>query len=270
MRGKVVQLIVALLAAVVWTHCQGKENVTMEQKPLESLLRERRFCPWLSDYFVKDASFVKTSSESRSGRSVVLVHGWGVREQAMNRLAVALAREGYDVYNYDYPSSRYGIAELAEQFRKAFQTLLHALPPEERLYVVTHSMGGLLLRGAMAESSEAECRRISAVVMLGPPNSGSKLAWFGKLPIVRKLNRSLGDMAPEEEAYGKSIPLPPWMPPIGIVAGQYDGKVAVKDTFLPAGIPFEHVVVKCSHPGLRRPKTTLPLILAFFRKLSFQ
>ena len=134
---------------------------------------------------------------------------------------------------------------------------------------VTHSMGGILLRATMARMNEAECRRVEAIVMLGPPNRGSVLAYSGTSRAARGINASLADMTPSPDSYVRNIPPPPYLPPVGVVAGKYDGKVALSSTLLPDGQPCERVIVPCTHPGLRDPKYTLDPILRFFRSKSF-
>ena len=59
------------------------------------------------------------------------------------------------------------------------------------------------------------------------------------------------------------------VPPTGIIAGKNDGKVAVEDTHLPEPLHHEHIVVDCSHPGLRSPANVLEHILKFFRTSTF-
>lgn len=195
--------------------------------------------------------------------TAVLIHGWGVRAGAMEPLAKMLNAAGFTVLNYDYPTSKAHIAEHGKRFLELFR--------EERfpgkLFFLTHSMGGLVLRYALAEMTEAECRKIDAVVMLGPPNRGSRLAVPGRFRGAAKINASLGDMAPGAKAL--EIPPPVFLPVVGIIAGNFDGKVKPADTALPDGFPFEFCRVACTHPGLRRPVNTGTPILNFFRNRKF-
>ena len=195
--------------------------------------------------------------------TAVLIHGWGVRAAAMGPLARYLNAAGFTVLNYDYPTSRAHIAEHGKRFLELFRE--ERFPG--RIFFLTHSMGGLVLRYALAGLTEAECRSIAAVVMLGPPNRGSRLAVPGKFRGAAKINASLGDMAPGAKAL--EIPPPAFLPPVGIIAGNFDGKVKPADTVLPDGLPFESVRIGCTHPGLRRPVNTGALILDFFRNRKF-
>ena len=229
----------------------------------------------LTSYFERGYRFHKLESVAPSrkhgaeDRAVFLIHGWGVRAISMGRLASALADAGFTVYNYDYPTSKRTIREHSEIFLSMYRAILSADTPAE-VYFVTHSMGGLLFRAALARMSESECRRVEAVVMLGPPNRGSALAYFGDSRAVRGINASLADMTPSPESYVMNIPQPPFLPPVGIIAGRFDGKVAVESTSLPAGQAFHRTVVPCTHPGLRIPRNTFPAVLHFFRRKTFR
>jgi len=211
----------------------------------------------------RDAGYGFSRYPGEGGATAVLIHGWGVRAHSMGNLAKMLQRAGYSVLNYDYPSSERGIEAHAERFLACYRREA----PAGKIYFLTHSMGGLILRHAMAKMSEAECRAIDAIVLLGPPNGGSWLAIFGKSPMVKFFNASLGDMAPGAGAL--DIPAPAWLPPVGIIAGKMDGKVPFASTALPAGMPFRRERVAATHPGLRRPSRTGELILQFFRFKSF-
>ena len=226
----------------------------------------------LTNFFERGYRFYKLESVSASHqqekRDVFLIHGWGVRAAAMARLGAALADEGFTVYNYDYPTSKRNIRDHSEIFLTLYRRILHSAKPAN-VFFLTHSMGGILLRAVLAQMNEAECRRIEAIVMLGPPNRGSVLAYLGKSRIACGLNASLADMTPSPDAFVQNIPPPSFLPPVGIIAGKYDGKVALSSTLLPDGQPCERIIVPCTHPGLRDPHYTLAPILSFFRTKSF-
>lgn len=227
----------------------------------------------LTNYFERGYRFHKlepvSSARKEDTKTVFLLHGWGVRAASMTRLATALADSGFTVSNYDYPTSKRSIQEHAEIFLALYRFVLSSDNTAE-VYFVTHSMGGILLRAALSQMNEAECRRIEAVVMLGPPNRGSVLAYFGKSKVARTINASLADMTPSPDSFVQNIPPPPFLPPVGIIAGKFDGKVAWDNTLLPDGQPCERIIVPCTHPGLRNPGYTLDPILRFFRSKSFQ
>ena len=227
----------------------------------------------IANYFEAGYRFRKFEPESSFGgqgvKAVFLIHGWGVRATSMELLAKVLAGTGYTVFNYDYPSSRQSIEEHAMVFLDLYRQTLRREHIRRKVCFLTHSMGGILLRAAMAKMSETECRNIEAVVMLGPPNRGSILAHLGKIDLVRTFNSSLADMVTDADSYVRNIPTPPFLPPVGIIAGRFDGKVALGSTPLPEGQMCHRTIVDCTHPGLRIPRNTFPTILHFFRKKTF-
>ena len=250
-----------------WWRILDRNNMRAARGTTEEQLRnllEDRPTSVFSNYFDRGYRFSKTPAANATGKTVILIHGWGVRAYSMQELAKALAEQGFDAFNYDYHSSERSIASHVNIFLEHYRKLVQQLPPDEKLHILTHSMGGLILRGALASMTSDECQRISSIVMLGPPNKGSRLAYLGEIPGVRDWNLSLGDMTPEETSYVMNIPEPAWLPPTGIIAGKRDGKVAVEDTHLPEPLPFEHIVVDCSHPELRKPANVLEHILKFF------
>ena len=224
---------------------------------------------YMNNYFERGERFfrIAPAEPAADAKIVFLLHGWGVRAVSMEPLGRALAAHGCIVYNYDYPTSKKRIAAHAAVFLERWRAQLAAERIGKPVFFVTHSMGGLVLRTTMAAMTAAECRRIAGLVMLGPPNQGSGWAHFGRGP-VRHLNASLSDMLPGEDSFLQTIPPPPVLPPVLIVAGDHDEKVALRRTPLPAGQPYERKIVSSTHFGLRDPRRVMPEILAFLAEIG--
>ena len=235
------------------------------ERQLEALLDNRSISPFLN-YMDEGFCFGKTPARKATGNTVVLIHGWALRASSMQDLANGLAERGFDTYSYDYPTSKCDLSRHCDIFLSKFRDLMRQLPDNEKIHILTHSMGGLVIRGALAEMTSRECHRIRAIVMLGPPNHGSALA---SIPIIDNFNHSLKDMRPDDDSFVNNIPSPAWLPPVGIIAGRFDEKVPLESTSLPAPLAYDLTVVNCTHPGLRKPSNVLEHILAFYRKLSF-
>ena len=233
----------------------------LDEKQLESFLNDRP-TSFAANYL--DVGYAFSRYAGDEGKTAVLIHGWGVRASSMATLAEMLHRAGYSVLNYDYPSSEKSIRQHAERFLTCYRREhLHG-----KIHFLTHSMGGLILRCALAEMTESECRAIDSIVMLGPPNQGSLLALIGTAEPFKSLNVSLGDMVPGSDTL--RIRAPRYLPPVGIIAGTLDGKVPFESTALPGGLPFQRTAVTCTHPGLRDPGNTGTLIEYFFQHKTFR
>jgi len=180
-------------------------------------------------------------------RLVILLHGLARSRASCEPMAQALEEAGFAVAALAYPSTRRSIREHAEQVHR----VLDGLEGVEEVSFVSHSLGGLVARQALAlPGSWREHVRIGRMVMLAPPSHGSALAASLKdwLPFRVALGPSLRDVA-EEAA---TIPPPPC--PFAIVAaghgergwnpllqGNDDGLLTVEETRLEGAAEFRQV-----------------------------
>lgn len=211
--------------------------------------------------------------------TVVLVHGLGRGPLSMARLASALERDGHAVRNIGYASTKRDLPTLAEQvFGPVFADGTAAAGS---VHVVTHSMGGILLRQYLADHGVPAT--LGRVVMLGPPNRGSEIVdRLGSWPLFRWINGPsgvrLGTGAEEPPA---ALGAWPETIELGVIAGDFswnplfsamipgvdDGKVSVERTHL-AG-ERDHAVVWASHTWLMWRSETIGLTRAFLRDGRF-
>ncbi|WP_299594103.1 alpha/beta fold hydrolase [uncultured Microbulbifer sp.] len=145
----------------------------------------------------------------------ILIHGITKDSSSMEAIASALDDAGFHTVNLDYPSKKYPIETLAEM------TLPRGISACDQaqaspLYFVTHSMGGLLLRQYYENRVVDDVAR---VVMLGPPNQGSRLGNFlSCIPIIKDVNGPAGNQMGIDE---RALPnrLGPVKFPLGVIAG---------------------------------------------------
>lgn len=156
-----------------------------------------------------------TTSPGEEPGPLVLLHGLGRTPLSMWRLAREAQRRGHRTHNLGYPSRRAPIRELAERMGPRLATIAAAGGP---LDAVTHSLGGILLRAAVA-GGWLDPSAIRRVVMLAPPSTGSELAdVLSRTPLFRLV---IGPAGPELRTGAAGIPagLPPVPFEAGIIAG---------------------------------------------------
>jgi pimeloyl-ACP methyl ester carboxylesterase len=180
---------------------------------------------------------------------VVLLHGLARGHGSMAKLSTYLRKHGFDTWSTTYPSRQHSIAYLAS----ALTEQIVDAAGERPISAVTHSMGGIIVR-------HLQDRRLrwERIVMLAPPNRGSRLAAsFVRNPLFQFFYGPAG----LELADATAWPLPP-VPP-AIIAGtrslaltnvtswtagrrfpagvKNDGTVAVEETKLDQMAAFREV-----------------------------
>lgn len=219
-----------------------------------------------------------TASVTQAADTVVLLHGLGRSPLAMVRLARDLRAEGYDVRNLAYPSQRADIRTLADA---TLSPVFAEAPAGSRIHVVTHSLGGILVRQYLHDHGTPAT--LGRVVMLAPPNAGSELVdrlhgWR----LYRRINGPAGlQLGTDDGSVPRNLGATPPGVEIGIIAGNVslnpffsalidgpdDGKVSVARTHL-AG-ESAHVTVPYSHTWLMWRRPVLAEIRTFLRTGRF-
>lgn len=215
---------------------------------------------------------VKPIAEARP--CVILLHGLARTKTSMVTLEQSLAYAGFDVVNQGYPSRSAQIEILAEEaLTVARQACTNGNSPD----VVTHSMGGILLRAYAQAHPDLEWGR---VVMLAPPNHGSGIidehgdkTWF------QMLN---GPAAEQLRTGGLPDHLPPVPFETGIIAGSQslnpatsalvegedDGKVSIASTKV-AGMRA-HITLPVTHTFMMHNPKVMAQTLMFLQTGQFK
>ena len=202
---------------------------------------------------------------------VVLVHGLIRRSYNMPPMAKFLSQNGFATYVYDYKTSTQVMAAHGDDLREYLKKVI-AENPEKPINVVTHSMGGILARYALGENNgteELDISRIKRVVMLAPPNSGSKIARYVTkyAPITGRWFKTLPELSDEPGSVIYTVPLIKG-PEVGVVAAKYDREVAIKDTCL-EGMK-EHLIIKSEHSFMVYMKSSNEAVLRFLTSGTFK
>lgn len=112
-----------------------------------------------------------SASEAKDTRElVILVHGMGRSPASMWILARRLEADGYRVVNFGYRSTRGTVQELGARLGRQAAERTGGAP---RVHFVGHSLGTVIIRSMLAQ---APPERMGRVVMLAPPNQGSRAA----------------------------------------------------------------------------------------------
>lgn len=214
-------------------------------------------------------------------RRVVLLHGLGRSPRSMRPLQRALEASEYVVLNCGYRSRSGDIATLAADVADR----VSRWEPRARLDFVTHSLGGILLRAAVAYGYLPR-DRVRRVVMLGPPNAGSEVVdAFRALPFLASIYAAVTGPAGAQlgtAASGLPGQLPPVDFEIGVIAGnrsfnpifsailgaENDGKVRVERTRVEG--MREHLVVPVWHPLLVSSPTVIHHVAHFLETGAFR
>jgi pimeloyl-ACP methyl ester carboxylesterase len=206
---------------------------------------------------------------------VVLLHGLARGRGSMERLAARLRAQDFETWSHTYPSRKHSLTYLAA----ALTELIVEHAGDRPLYAVTHSMGGVIVRHLHDPRLHWE-----RIVMLAPPNQGSRIAaGLAGNPVFRWFYGP----AAAELADASSWPAPP--APFAVIAGTrhraltnvtswtvgrrfaagvaHDGTVAVDETKLAGMAAFAEV--DATHTWIMNSPATLRLAGAFLRTGRF-
>ncbi|MEJ5363922.1 MAG: alpha/beta fold hydrolase [Desulfosoma sp.] len=195
---------------------------------------------------------------------VVTVHGLYHNKSAFIFLERALKRAGiHDIRPWTYSSRGEAFFPLAEKLRGHIEAL-HRSAPSRPLFLVGHSLGGLLARHAAWTARQGT---VSGCLTLGTPHQGSRLAVFA----VGSLGKSLGfrsRLFEDLESLENLTPEPPFS--CLALASPVDNMVLPQEALLPTAAhwqvrwtpPMSHVAM-LYHPAVLRTvvswvKATLP------------
>lgn len=114
---------------------------------------------------------------------VILVHGFGSNANSLSPLANQLASDGLAVASFQYESHR-GVLTAAKRLGVTLDDVAKAYP-NDKIAIVTHSMGGLVARW-LIEQSDSPPTNVNRLLMVAPPNAGSALALLSAASLVQR------------------------------------------------------------------------------------
>lgn len=216
-----------------------------------------------------------------TGDVIIVLHGLMRSRNSMARMAEFL-RDNSDatVYNFEYASTRFKVADHAASLARVVQGLAGA----KQIQFVGHSLGNLVVRhylGSRYEAEEAGANVgpvIGRVVMLGAPNQGAELAErFARNPILISFwGYSGNELAREWDQLQLQLATP--RTEFGVIAGETVGNpflssegdfvVKVEETRLTGAADF--LVVRAVHSLLMNVQSVQAATLRFLRDGYFE
>jgi len=103
---------------------------------------------------------------------VVLIHGLNSRPEDVIAFVPVVEQAGHVAATFRYPNDQpidQSAKFLSDELKK-----IAAKYPDRKVRLLTHSMGGLVARGAI--ESQLDPGNVSQLIMIAPPNQGSSLA----------------------------------------------------------------------------------------------
>jgi len=116
-------------------------------------------------------------------KRVLLLHGFNKREKDMFILSKNLKSFGWDTVPVRLPLTFKEVEYASKVFEEIVKEIVTNLKDKERIHMVGHSTGGLIIRHFLYKGKYSKF--INRCVLIATPNKGCKLADFaGKLPKV--------------------------------------------------------------------------------------
>ena len=209
--------------------------------------------------------------------SVILIHGLMRTAKSMQGLGKYLCKQGYNVYLYGYSSSEHQIQDHSIKFLSDLDKLLEQISNKnnknnKKLFgsvsIITHSLGGIIAREALSKLKSKNKGIIKNLIMLAPPNKGSKLARFMAkiLPFWAKRVKPLSQLSDDPGAFVHQVAIPAGIN-IGIIAAKYDIKAPPAATGL--NCKYDYFLVNAGHTFVMDNKKARQAILNYLSSGSF-
>jgi len=196
------------------------------------------------------------------GEVVLTVHGLLAGCRSMRWLGNEARREGYVVMDWGYPSLKGSILHHAAGLSRTLCDLA-TRDGVKQIHLVTHSMGSVIARAAILQS-RMETRwadKCGHIVMLAPPNAGSKLTRLPLGPFASWFPQ-LKELSEEPDSFVRRLPSLRRMR-VGVIAAQNDFVVDEQSTHLEG--QRDHATVSTSHQRLTRHPDAIEMTIEFLK-----
>lgn len=192
-------------------------------------------------------------------QQVILIHGLSGNRWVLGSLNRFLKGNNYQTTRWCYRSVGNSVMNHAQRLRAFLES--EADSPEP-LHFVTHSMGGIILRAVLADM---KWHRPGRLVMLAPPNHGSRVAYLAAKGL-HYLCPALSDLSTSPDSLVHRLPMVESLD-TGVIAGTQDLLVHLESTYI--ANQADHVLVPCGHNRILRHPESLHETLYFLKNGRF-
>lgn len=218
-------------------------------------------------------------AQARANDTVVLLHGVGHSKWNMYWVERALRKEGYDVVNISYPSTKYDIKALTGIIDERLENVWEA---SEKVHFATHSMGGLVTQHYLdTYRATIPSEKLGRVVMIAPPNGGSEVADFLKnfAPYQWSFGPAGQDLTTEKRRESQVTPYYdlgiiagtkhwPYVVANFVIPGAHDGRVTVAKSKMDG--MKDHITMHATHSFISWKPSVHKQIVSFIKEGHFK
>lgn len=213
----------------------------------------------------------------RNKEITILVHGYNKNGSDMYALRNHLHEMGHHCLIVNLPATFGTLADCTDALEAELNSIM-SMFKDQKVHLVGHSMGGLIIRSFLAGDYSP---RIGRCVLIAPPNNGSRLADIVNLfPPAIKIFKPLDDLRTRSNTLPLLSPPKATYPEIGIIAGnksnlllgaflrqENDGRVEVESTRLEGMTDF--IVKPYGHKEIHYKQEVADLVDQFLRHGRF-
>ena len=210
---------------------------------------------------------------AKSSNRIYFLHGYAGPGFEMKKILKAVEKEGYDCTLFKYRSMVRDVDSVGLDLIKRIQS-----DGADTISFVTHSMGALVVRSIYEHlDSLADFPIIKRIVMIAPPNNGTKVAdFYYKSHFLRHiLGPNLKNLTTDSINGAGRYPIPTCE--VGLITGSFGGSKKL-NLFLDAdndgmvvpeqaklGIEKDSISIKSWHFGLLYDKRVVKYVISFLK-----
>jgi pimeloyl-ACP methyl ester carboxylesterase len=211
-------------------------------------------------------------------KQVVLLHGFNKSSKDMRVLGTHLHKQGLRCTSVDLPLTFERIEHCASLFEELFGRIQQELGSREKISLVGHSSGGLVIRKFLSDTRYLD--RVHKCVLVATPNDGSRLADYAgsALKAYTKIYKTVQSLQTHSIS---ELRLQQTSVEIGAIAGnrsnlllgrllrhENDGRVEVRSVYYEGLQDF--IVLPYGHKDIHYQPETASRIASFIQRGTFQ